>query len=278
MRRNRKHKVAVWIAIVVITLAIALGIFNISKSEMGVLENVVKVVVTPVQKLFTGISNGISDFFGYFAKVDGLHNEIAALKKENADLKESLTQSEIYSKENEKLKELLDLKNTNSNYDVETVEIISRNPSNWYNTFTINKGAKDGIAINQPVVSSGNTLIGRISDVGATWATVKMLTEADHSAGAQIVRSEEYGVCEGDTGLSQDGKCKITFISKNANILVGDIVVTSGLGGIYPKGLIIGKIEEIRPDTQGISQYAIVTPEANIMHSRVAFVLKNSNE
>lgn len=278
MRKNGKRKVAVWIAIVVITLGIALGIFNVSKNETSVLENIVKVVVTPVQKLFTGISNGISDFFGYFAKVDGLQTEISSLKKENADLKDSLTKSEIYSKENEKLKKLLDLKNTNSNYDIETVEIISRNPSNWYNTFTINKGANDGISPNQAVVSSGNTLIGRIGDVGATWATVVMLTEPDHSAGAQIVRSEEYGVCEGDTGLSQDGKCKITFISKNANILVGDIVVTSGLGGIYPKGLIIGKIDEIRPDTQGISQYAIVSPKADISHLRIAFVIKNSNE
>lgn len=278
MRKIFKNKAAFWLIVTVLILSIAIGILNAAKSDTSFAENAIEIVITPVQKLFTNIGNGISDFFGYFSDKEKLHNEIENLKAENADLKLQISENEASRLENEELRKLLNLKSNNREFELESAEVIARSPSNWYNTLTVDKGAADGIALNQPVVSAGNALIGRISEVGTTWSKVTLLTDPDHAAGAQVLRSGEYGICEGDSSLASDGNCRLSFVSKNANIIVGDTVITSGLGEIYPKGLVIGKVQKIRPDIEGISQYAVVKPEADFKNLKAVFIIQNAAE
>ncbi|MBR2452860.1 MAG: rod shape-determining protein MreC [Clostridia bacterium] len=173
------------------------------------------------------------------------------------------------------MRRLLALKAAYPELELDAAEVVSREPSNWYNTFVIDKGAADGVALNQPVISADKALVGRISEVGTTWSRVITLIDPAHSVGAEIVRSGEYGVAEGDSSDSLGGNLRLSFISKNANIIVGDKIMTSGLGGIYPKGLIIGKVLEIRPDMQGISQYAIIAPDADIESINAVLIVKN---
>lgn len=276
MRKLFRNKASFWLIVTVIVLSIAIGVFNGANSDTSFLENVVEIVVSPVQKVFTDIGQGISGFFGYFSDKEKLHEEIAALKAENLELKQKISENEGSSIENEQLRKLLNLKTDTNAFELKTAEVIARNPANWYNVLTIDKGSADGIALNQPVVSAGNVLVGRISEVGTTWSKVTLLTDSLHAAGVQVLRSGEFGICEGDASLATEGSCRLSFVSKNANIIVGDTVVTSGLGGVYPKGLVIGKIQKIRPDIQGISQYAIVKPEADFKNLRAVSVIQNT--
>ncbi len=275
MKRFLKNKCVLGLVILVLLLSVVIGVVNATNPDVTFVENVVQVVVTPVQKLFTNIGTGVSDFFGYFSDIDKLKDEINALKKENSQLKEELNKSEISLRENEELRKLLSLKNAYPELELETAQIIARDPSNWYNTFTIDKGAVDGINVNQPVISVDRTLVGRISEVGTTWARVITVNDPGHSAGAEIVRSGEYGIVEGEASADEGGNCRLSFVSKNANIIVGDKVVTSGMGGIYPKGLTIGKVLDIRPDLQGISQYAVISPEADIDNLKAVLIVMN---
>ncbi len=275
MRKTFKNKTGFWLIVTVVILGIAIGIFN-AASDVTIFENVTKIVFTPAQKLFTNMSNGISGFLGYFSDKDKLNDEITRLKNENAELKKQISENEVSKLENEQLRKLLNLKSNNTEFELETAEVIARSPSNWYDCFTIDKGAADGIALNQAVISAGNTLVGRISEVGTTWSMVTLLTDPEHAAGAQVLRSGEYGICEGDSGVSSDGGCRLSFVSKNANIIVGDTVITSGLGGVYPKGLVIGKVQKIRPDIQGISQYAVISPEVDLKNIQAVFVIQNA--
>ncbi len=277
MRRTFKHKTGFWLIITVLVLSIAIGIFN-AASDVTFLENSIGVVLTPVQKVFTNVGDSVSGVFGYFADKEELRAEINRLKSENSELKAQINDNEGSKLENEQLRKLLNLKSSNTSFELETAEVIARNPSNWYNTLTIDKGAADGIATNQPVISAGNSLVGRIGEVGTTWSTVILLTDAEHAAGAQVLRSGEFGICEGEGDISSNGGCRLSFVSKNANIIVGDTVVTSGLGGIYPKGLTIGKIQKIRPDIEGISQYAVISPEADFKNLQGVFVIKNTKQ
>ena len=279
MKKLIKNKCVLGLIILVPLLSAVIGIINATNPDVTFVENVVQVVVTPVQKLFTNIGNGTSNIFGYFSNIDKLKNEIKELKKENAQLKEDLNKNEISSRENEELRKLLSLKEAFPELELETAQVIARDPSNWYNTFTIDKGAVDGINANQPVISVDRTLVGRISEVGTTWSRVITVNDPGHSAGAEIVRSGEYGIVEGESAADEGGMCRLSFVSKNANIIVGDKVVTSGMGGIYPKGLTIGKVLDIRPDVQGISQYAVISPEADIDNLKaVLIVMNNINE
>ncbi|MBR5155332.1 MAG: rod shape-determining protein MreC [Clostridia bacterium] len=275
MRKTFKNKTGFWLIVTVIILSIAIGIFN-AASDVTIFEDAAEIIFTPAQKFFTNIGNGVSNFFGYFSDKDKLNDEIKRLKNENADLKKQISENEASKLENEQLRKLLNLKSNNTEFELETAQVIARSPSNWYNTLTIDKGASDGIALNQPVISAGNTLVGRISEVGTTWSKVTLLTDPEHAVGSQVLRSGEYGICEGDGSLSSDGGCRLSFVSKNANIIVGDTVITSGLGGVYPKGLVIGKIQKIRPDIQGISQYAVVSPEADFKNLQAVFVIQNA--
>ena len=278
MRKFFKHKTMLGLVILVVALSIAFGVFNASKSDTSILENIVGVVITPVQNIFVNIGNGVSDFFGYFTEKDDLNKEIESLKAENAELKLKLNNAQSSSLENEQLRQLLNLKKTNTGFELETAEVVGRNVSNWYSYITVNKGVADGIALNQPVISSGNALVGRVCEVGTTWAKVMLISDPEHAAGAIILRSSEDGLCEGDSSLSSDGNCRLSFVSKNADIIVGDTVTTSGMGGIYPKGLIIGKVTKIRPDIEGISQYAVVSPEVDIKNIKAVLIIKNAFE
>ena len=278
MRNVFKNKTTVWFIITILILSVAIGALNATKSETSFTENILQTIVTPVQKVITSSKNGIFGFFGYFSDKKKMHNEIDALKEENARLKEQIAKNETAHIENEELRKLLSLKSGNSVFELESAEVIARNPSNWYSTLTIDKGSAHGIALNQPVVTAGNALVGRISEVGTIWSRVSLITDPGHSAGAQITRSGEFGICEGDTINTASGSIRLSFVSKNANIIVGDTAITSGLGGVYPKGLIIGQVQKIRPDIQGISQYAVIKPDADFDKLRAVFVIKNAGE
>ncbi len=275
MRKPFKHKTGFWLIVTVVVISIAIGIFN-AASDVTFIEDAVQIVFTPVQKLFTNVSSSVSGFFGYFSDKEKLQEEINRLKAENAELKIQISDNEASKLENEQLRKLLNLQSGDTKFEFETAEVIARNPSNWYNTLTIDKGAAEGIKLNQPVISAGNTLVGRISEVGTTWSKVTLLTDTEHAVGSQVLRSGEYGICEGEGNLSSNGGCRLSFVSKNANIIVGDTVISSGLGGIYPKGLVIGKIQKIRPDIQGISQYAVISPEADFKNLQAVFVIQNA--
>lgn len=277
MRKPFKHKTGFWLIVTVVVISIAIGIFN-AATDVTFIEDAAQIVFTPVQKLFTNISEGVSGVFGYFSDKEKLHEEIDRLKSENAELKVQINENEESKKENEQLRKLLSLQSGNTEFEFKAAEVIARSPSNWYNTLTIDKGSSDGIKLNQPVISAGKSLVGRISEVGTTWSKVTLLTDPEHAVGSQVLRSGEYGICEGEGNLSSNGGCRLSFVSKNANIIVGDTVITSGLGGIYPNGLVIGKIQKIRPDIQGISQYAVISPEADFKNLQAVFVIQNTEQ
>ena len=149
-------------------------------------------------------------------------------------------------------------------FETEAAQVVSRDPGNWFSTITVDKGTADGIAVDQAVITNNKALVGRVYEVGSNWAKIITVTDPECSAGALIERSGEYGVTEGDATLEQEGKCKLSYISKNTNIIVGDTLVTSGLGGIFPAGLSIGKVMSMKTDVQGISQYAVVEPACDL--------------
>lgn len=259
----RNKSVAAFITLVVV-LGAVIGFINASEIKISFVENVVNVIVTPMQKLITNTGAGINNFFGYFSDVDAIREENVKLNKKNTELLNKIKTIEAAEKENETLRSLLGLKKTLTEFETEAAQVVSRDPANWFSTITVDKGTADGIVVDQPVITNNKALVGRVYEVGSNWAKIITVTDPECSAGALIERSGEFGVTEGDAALEQEGKFKLSYISKNTNLIVGDILVTSGLGGIFPQGLYIGKVQTMKTDVQGISQYAVVEPLCDI--------------
>ncbi len=274
LRNFFRNKFFIWLLIITILIGGIAVFLNMSSNQTGIMENSVSIVITPVQKLFSGIGYSVSNFFRYFSNIDMLREENSVLAAENAELEQKIRELEGFEVENERLRKMLGLKETNPELDIVSAEIIAKDPSNWYSTFTIDKGTSSGLALNQVVMTTDKYLVGRICDIGTTWAKVITITDPEHSVGSILSRSRDLCVVNGDTELNLSGYCKMSYISKNTNIIIGDYVETSGLGGIYPKGILIGKVIEIKPELQSISQYAVIEPAANLDKITEVFVIK----
>ncbi|MBE7011444.1 MAG: rod shape-determining protein MreC [Ruminococcaceae bacterium] len=278
MKKLFGNRIFVLILSITVSLSVILGVVNATKTKSTIMANIAMVTITPIQNACSWIGQKVGGFFGYFDDMDEIKSENEKIKTENRKLEIDKQRIEKVTKENEELRSMLLLKEAYPELELTAAEIVSRSASNWYEGFVIDKGSTDGLKIGQGVVTADNVLVGRISDIGSTWARVTAITDAEHNAGAVIVRSGDMGVIEGDAALGKDGKCKLSFISKNNDIVVGDYLETSGLGGVYPKGIEIGKVVEIKSEIEGISQYAVVEISVDIERISKVMVVRNTIE
>ena len=278
MKRFFKNRVLVLILAIIISVSVILGVINATRTRSTVIENIAMVTITPIQNCFSWIGGKIGGFFGYFGDVDALKRENEELKSQNHKLEQENRRAGSLEAENNELRNLLKLDEAYPELELVAAEVVSRSASNWYENFTIDKGTADGLKLNQGVITVDNVLVGRISDIGSTWARVTTVTDPEHSAGARIIRSGDLVVLEGDASLADKNQFRLSFISKNNDIVVGDYIETSGLGGIYPKGIEIGKVVEINPDVQGISRYAVVESTADIESITKVLIITNTQD
>lgn len=272
--KNRKYIIV--IAILIISIVVVY-FSALNRENTLAYDNAVGYIVEPVSKLFNSIAVKTGDFFGYFKdkkelinKNQELDNRVMKLEHENS----SLQALEI---ENERLRGLLNFKEQNPQFALEACTVISKDTSNYYSTFLIDKGTNDGIKTNMPVVGAKG-VIGYIVETGASFAKVQTIIEGGSSVGCVVTRTGNTAVCEGNTALLKDGLMTMIYVSKEMNLVEGDIVETSGLGEIYPSGIALGRIKEIK--TEGItkSQYAVVQPVEDFDVINEVFVITNLNE
>ncbi len=275
-----EHKGLVMLIGATLILAIVIGIFAALAAKEGasLAEEAVLGGTAPVQGAIKDGGNWISNLFTYFGSVKALREENQALKLENIQLDKRLRDSRGMELENQELRTMLDLRKTHPELELLAAEVTGKDPSNWYAALTINRGSDHGIREGQPVLGAGKELIGKISRVGDTWAEVITLLNPECGVGAMITRTQDVGVVEGDSSLRFGGKCRLGYLSRDAAVETGDYVETSGMGGVYPKGLLIGTILEISEDNTNMSKYAVIQPMAELGKLRQVFVLLHAVE
>lgn len=224
-------------------------------------------IVTPVRK-----------FFGYLNKAGEYEKEIEDLKAEVSTLKIENKSREDYINENKRLKELLDLKDsTIESYETVTARVVSYEPNSWYDTVMLSKGTNDGISKDDIVITKLG-VVGRIVECGNNWAKVSTVINSSNSIGVKLSRTGDIGVVSGDAGLAQDKNAKLEYLSNDKNLISGDILVTSGLGGVYPPDLPIGKVISIRSDSAGNLDYGVVEPSVDFSSLYEVLVITGNKE
>lgn len=234
-----------------------------SAGDASYFANVVSVIVTPIQKISTQISDTASNFLASFTTYGAVKDENDKLKKQVQDLTSKLVDYDKIEQQNEQYKDYIGIKDANPDFKFAPAMVISKDTGQWFSSFTIDKGSIDGIIAKDPVITADG-LVGYVSQVMPTSCVVTTILDPTTQVGAIISHTSDVCVSQGNREIAAEGKLKITYIPRTSLVSKGDIVITSGEGGIFPKGLKIGTVEDIKLDIDGMSLYAITQPMANI--------------
>ena len=266
--RSKQFKVILTILIALIAVSV---IFSVIGSQISPQSNIVGTITAPFRTAATAIWNGVEDFIKAYNDGNHLMTENAELETEVNDLREQLADYEQAMAENEFYKKYLKIAEQNPDFQFSPATLISRDNDDPYGSFVINKGSLNGIAAYDPVITDAG-LVGYVSQVGLTTSKVTTILNPTLSLGALDNRTSDSGIISGDLETAKQNKTKFKNLARSCNIAIGDYVVTSG-EGIFPKGLLIGKIDSIGNDQYNTSIYATVTPFADIQELRQVMVI-----
>lgn len=254
MYKNNKNS-ALGIIITIVLLIILVFISNINIEKFSYIENAASSLVVPIQNGLTYLKNKLSGNDTFFTNINNLKDENEQLKNKNSELEESLRELEMIRAENQTLKEELDLSQKYTEYTTKPAYIIDRDISNFSSDFVINLGSNDGIKVNMTVIADKG-LVGHVISVTETSAKVQTIIDPASSVSCNVSSSKESLIAKG----SIEGKSQLraTYIPTDAEIVENDNIETSGLGGIYPKGIYVGTIKSIVNKGNITDRYAIV--------------------
>ncbi|MBR4158297.1 MAG: rod shape-determining protein MreC [Oscillospiraceae bacterium] len=264
------------ILIVVVLVAVLFGVVRYALAgRAGLLSNAVGAVRAPLARSAVAVTEWLESIYGYIYKYDQLVEQNEALQKSLAEAEEKARLGEEALEENARLRELLNLAEKRTDFVFESAKIISWDPSNWTSRFTIGKGASSGIELGDCVVTEYEALVGQVVELGDNWATVRTLVDVDFGAGALVGASGEAAMVIGDYMLMQDNCLRLAYLTDSSGVFEGDAVLTSGEGGAFPQGLIIGEVTALRSDDGGQSVYGVVRPALDVSHLTQVFVIKD---
>lgn len=278
MNRKNNNKKNIKIFLIILTIIIISAILTHTlknKKELNAIEKIMKDCIVEVQSIVSYPIKGLDNFFNNF-------NSLKNVLKENKILKSNIEKIESLEAENielkhqiNKLKEELNIEYVLSDYEYLNATVISRNSLYWYNLLTINKGSKNGIEDGMVVINSTG-LIGKVTNISNYSSDVKLITTNDTNNKISVT------ITNGDkklTGLINsynydDGNLKIEGISNTETVMVGDLVYTSGLGGVFPSGILIGRVSSITTDVYDLAKIINVKPSANFDDINYVTILK----
>jgi rod shape-determining protein MreC len=260
LRFIQKNKgLSVAIAAIIFVLVMAISSF-FTKGRVSPVSNAVNTVFRPLHAVvgrvddwFSGISDALGRYEELWAGYERLRVYVANMEEERRLV------DEIFE-ENILLRQMLEFAPRERGFLTDIATVVARDTSEWGRTLTLNKGAERGIEVGQCVISSEGFLVGIISEAGTNWATVRTLIDTSMSAGAKVSRTAQTAVAEGDWHSMREGRLRLNFLPLGSDIQHDDIVLTSGLGGIYPPGLPIGRVAGVVADMSGQMEYAELIP------------------
>ena len=256
-----------WVFKVLLALCIVMFAFLLRATmTMGastVVEQIVGTITAPVQSLTSGLSGSITGFLDQFLRASEISQENEQLREENRKLIEQMVDYENYKHENESLKEQLGIQEENPQWETMTASVIGRDPSDQFYSFTIDKGTLDGVSYQDPVITADG-LVGIVSEVGPVFAKATTILDVRLNVACQDVRTQDVATISGDIEMAQQGKCKMSLIPRESGIAKGDIVQTAGTSGLYPQGIVVGRVSDVGFEPQGTMMYAVVEPANDI--------------
>lgn len=265
--------------ILILIIAVLLGLITALVSMFlggtaNPVANLAGLIATPVRNGVDAVVNWTEERYNDAFERENLREENERLKRENAQLRAQQREAEAALRDNERLRNEMGLREKRRDFVYEDARVTGRSTSNWEDTLTLSKGENAGISAGDCVVDEYGNLVGIISKVGVNWSTLITVVDSDLEMGGLLARTDDAAILEGDFSLMGEGRLKLTYLPEGSELIAGDMVLTSGLGGEYPSGLVVGHIEEVLTDPTGMTRYAVVVPETDFNSLKQVLVIK----
>lgn len=275
--------------IIILSTALLLAIISIISvnvfNSSGPVTGFANTVTRPVRALATTVARTFSRIFSALYEYDVLVAQNEELVRQIAEMQADYRESQLVREENDRLRQLLDFRERHSGYEQEMASIAGPGGDNWSSSFVINMGYNNsGISRGDSVTTEFGVLIGQVYDVGPDTSTVITVLDTKFSAAAYVGRTDTdsdlstSAVAKGDFAYMNSGRLLLDQVDENLLVRKGDYVITSGLGGVFPPGLIIGMIDEVTRNASGIGQYALIVPSVNFDTVTNVFIITGWDE
>ena len=258
------------VAVIFAMFCLMLATSNSSNSKMAKLFGY---ATTPMQRISTmAANNALAVAQPSQESKEELIAENQKLKAENDELKKKLVNYYTYQQENAQLRKFLELKNENQDFKPVSAAVVGRDPSNLFGQFTIDQGTSGGVALNDPVVTEAG-VVGWVSAVSTSYSTVTTILSPNTNISANDKVTRETGVIGCDLKSADANMLKLQYLSVGTKVTAGDVIVTSGIGGIYPRNLVVGTVKSVQRSQTDVSLYAEVTPAVSVKEVRDVMVI-----
>ena len=251
---RRRHKVGSPLLIgaaVVILLCILSAVYSSISGNSSPITRAAGAVVRPFQRFGTGVGHFFSKGLDYFTEFDALKAENEQLKQQISDNAQLVRDAQIALEENNQLRSQLGQPEN------------TRSPGDWADTLTLDKGSSSGVN-KDDLVTTVDGMLGFVSEVTDNTCEVTSITDPKMQCGALVTRTRETAIAEGDYNLMTRGALRLSYLREDSKVVVGDTVETSGRGGVFPKGILIGTVESVQPEESGLSYYAVIKPFVSV--------------
>lgn len=271
MPRNVSYKNFILLTVLVGIILIIMRFTHVGRSQMTPIEAALRDGLAPIQGLLMRVGGSFSNGLSSLSSLGKLDGENKQLKEQVAKLQGQLYLQEELKQENQRLKGLLQYREQYSqNFATKVAAVIGRDPGNWFGMVTLNKGSAEGIVKGMPVVTPSG-LAGRIVSVSERTSELMLISDPRSGVGAMVQESRIPGVLEGTT--SGSGETRLIHIPKDTQLKKGQVIITSGIGGTFPKGVPIGRIVDVSNEPTGLFKTANVVPFADLHRLEEVLVL-----
>ena len=231
------------------------------------------VVLTPFQQAAAAISSGVGEVWEKYTSIDEVAARNEQLEAENAELRQQMVDYDRIKAENEAYKALANIQKKNSDATYVSGFVIGRDPLDEFGGFTLDKGTADGVAVNNAVISDKGYLLGVVVEADLTSCKVMTILHPSFNAAGVVSRTRENGIINGNTAYAADGLCTLTNLERSTETHAGDQIITTGLGGVFPPDLLVGRVQEVVPEASGKSSIAVIKPGADPRTVKHVFIV-----
>ena len=239
------------------------------------LTSALEVLATPFR---AAVANWTQAQYDRNFRYEDLAADNEALRRRVAQLEQDAIAGQDAQRENERLRDLLGLREERPELQYRDAAVVRGASSNWTADFTIDRGSAGGVEVNDCVIDQYGHLVGVVTEAGPNSSRVTTILDPTLELGGRVARTDEDAILEGDFTLMQEGLLRLSFVSEQAKLVTGDQVTTSGLGGVYPPGLAVGTVRSLHVEEDGVSRYAQVEPAADIAGTQYVYVIVDYGE